>query len=269
MIHDCSFVLCWLFMSPLFVLNSWTVHCSSDKSSTLCRFCSFPAFLHIWTLSSSDCMILRSIFSHWGQLMDSNTTIKKGSNIHWCSRRKHDALRAGCWKLLNRMKISNFFLLLKYIFFSIYYCPSEATEDTCMFPGRQIKYNLPWSSNSKSFHPPALNASCVLLEHQWMFEPFLIVVFESINCPQCEKMDLKIIQSLLERVQICKNAGKLQNLQNVEDLSEEQCSVQLFRTNKGLMNNQHKTKEQSWIIRVTSHSIKNQGFPNFWRGLFE
>ncbi len=26
------------------------------------------------------------------------------------------------------------FLLLKYIFFSIYYCPSEATEDTCMFP---------------------------------------------------------------------------------------------------------------------------------------
>ncbi len=156
-----------------------------------------------------------------------------------------------------------------YIFFSIYYCPSEATEDTRMFPGRQIKYNLPWSSNSKSFHPPALNASCFLLEHQWMFEPLLIVVFESINCPQCEKMDLKIIQSLLERVQICKNAGKLQNLQNVEDLSEEQCSVQLFRTNKGLMNNQHKTKEQSWIIHVTSHSIKNQGFPNFWRGLFE
>ncbi len=25
-----------------------------------------------------------------------------------------------------------------------------------------------------------------------MFEPFLIVVFESLNCPQCEKMDLKI-----------------------------------------------------------------------------
>ncbi len=38
-----------------------------------------------------------------------------------------------------------------------------------------------------------------------MFEPFLIVVFESINCPQCEKMDLKIIQSLLE---ICKNIFK-------------------------------------------------------------
>ncbi len=36
---------------------------------------------------------------------------KKGSNIHWCSRRKHDALRAGGWKLLNRMtKMSTFFL---------------------------------------------------------------------------------------------------------------------------------------------------------------
>jgi len=30
-----------------------------------------------------------------------------------------------------------------------------------------------------------------------MFEPFLIVVFKSLNSPQCEKMDLKIIQSLL------------------------------------------------------------------------
>ncbi len=48
-----------------------------------------------------------------------------------------------------------------------------------------------------------------------MFEPFLIVVFESLSCPQCEKMDLKIIQSLRERVQIL----------NLEDLSEEQCSV--------------------------------------------
>ncbi len=36
----------------------------------------------------------KSIFLLWGQLRDSNTTIKKGSNSHWCSRRKH-ALRAG------------------------------------------------------------------------------------------------------------------------------------------------------------------------------
>ncbi len=31
----------------------------------------------------------------------------------------------------------------------------------------------------KSFQQPALNASCFLLEHQWMFEPFLIVVLKN------------------------------------------------------------------------------------------
>ncbi len=41
-----------------------------------------------------------------------------------------------------------------------------------------------------------------------MIKSFLIVVFESLNCLQCEKMDLKIIQSLLERVQICKRCWK-------------------------------------------------------------
>ncbi len=45
-----------------------------------------------------------------------------------------------------------------------------------------------------------------------MFESSVIVANESLNCPQCEKMDLKIIQSLLERVQIHKNAGKPNNL---------------------------------------------------------
>ncbi len=41
-----------------------------------------------------------------------------------------------------------------------------------------------------------------------MFGPSVIIAYESLGCPQCEKMDLKIIQSLLERVQIHKNAGK-------------------------------------------------------------
>ncbi len=62
----------------------------------------FQHLLHIWTISSSDCMILRSIFSYWGQLRGSNTTIKNmhwSSNIHWRSRR---SLKR---KLLNRMKI--------------------------------------------------------------------------------------------------------------------------------------------------------------------
>ncbi len=49
-------------------------------------------------------------------------------------------------------------------------------------------------------------------------------MFESLNCLQCEKMDLKIIQSLLKRVKK-KNAGKLKIPQDMEDFSEEQCSV--------------------------------------------
>ncbi len=38
-----------------------------------------------------------------------------------------------------------------------------------------------------------------------MFESSVIVANESLSYLQCEKMDLKIIQSLLERVQIHKN----------------------------------------------------------------
>ncbi len=63
-----------------------------------------------------------------------------------------------------------------------------------------------------------------------MFEPSVIAAYESLSCPQCEKMDLKIIQSLLERVQIHKNAAKPKNLWNLKDFSEEQqqfnCSEQ-------------------------------------------
>ncbi len=29
-----------------------------------------------------------------------------------------------------------------------------------------------------------------------MFEPFLIVVFESLNCPQCEKMEDGLMQTI-------------------------------------------------------------------------
>ncbi len=55
-----------------------------------------------------------------------------------------------------------------------------------------------------------------------MFEPSVIAAYESFSCPQCEKMDLKIIQSLLEKVQIHKNAGKPKNLWELKDFSEEQ-----------------------------------------------
>ena len=60
-----------------------------------------------------------------------------------------------------------------------------------------------------------------------MFEPFLIVVFESLSCPQCEKIDLKIIHSVtaVKGSNMQKNAGKLKNLQDLEIFSEEQSSV--------------------------------------------
>jgi len=57
-----------------------------------------------------------------------------------------------------------------------------------------------------------------------MFEPFSIVVFESVNCLQCEKMDIKIIQSLLERVPMSKIVWK-NNFRDLEDLSEEHRAV--------------------------------------------
>ncbi len=41
-----------------------------------------------------------------------------------------------------------------------------------------------------------------------MFLPFVIVVYESLSCPQCENMDLKIIQSLLEGFKYAEDAGK-------------------------------------------------------------
>ncbi len=46
------------------------------------------------------------------------TTITEDSNTHRCSRRRNHVLRAGAWKLLNRMKMCIFFLFcLNIIFF--------------------------------------------------------------------------------------------------------------------------------------------------------
>ncbi len=88
MIYDCFLFCDGCSSVKLISVLQKNPPCPADSSV-------FQHLLHIWTLSSHDCMILRSIFSHWGWLRDSNTTIKNGSNIHWCSRRKHGALRAG------------------------------------------------------------------------------------------------------------------------------------------------------------------------------
>ncbi len=50
-----------------------------------------------------------------------------------------------------------------------------------------------------------------------MFESSVIGVYESLSYPQCEKIDLKTIQSMLGRLQIQKNAGKPNNLWELKD----------------------------------------------------
>ncbi len=102
--------------------------------------------------------------------------------------------------------------------------------------------------------PPPLNAWFFLLEHQWGFEPSVIVAYESLSCPQCEKMDLKIMQSLFERVQIHKNAGKPKNLWSLKDF---------FLKNSKQFNCSGQTRESSWTTitkqknTAVDHSGKN------------
>ncbi len=109
--------------------------------------------------------------------------------------RKHDALRAGGWTLLNRMKMSKFFLFCINInIFPFSAALQKQQKILVCFPEDKLStiyLDLQFTLNPPT--PPALNASCFLREHQWMFEPFLIVEFDSLNYPQCEKMDLKII----------------------------------------------------------------------------
>ncbi len=209
--------------------------------------------LHIWNL--------RSTFSHWGQLRDSNTTIIKGSNIHWCSRRTHDALRSGgggdFW---TGWRCPNFSYFVE-IFF-LYIALRKQQKILACFPEDKLSAIYLDLQIQNVFTPPALNGSCFLLEDQWMFEPFLIVVFGSLNCPQSEKMVLKIIQSLLERVQICKRCWK----------TEESAGHGGFfwRTVLSLtVQNKQGTHEQpSQKKKKHTHIIKNQRFPNVWMGFF-
>ncbi len=72
---------------------------------------------------------------------------------------------------------------------------------------------------------------------------FVIAVFESLNCPQSEKMDLNIIQLLLKWFKYAEDAGEPKNVQELEDFSEEHQAVELLRTNEGLMNNYHNTEK--------------------------
>ncbi len=111
---SCSWVSCW----------SWA---DQKNPPAPAHSLIFQHLLHIWTLSKSDCMILRSIFSHWGQLRDSYTTITKGENIYWCSRRQHNIKSRGMCKF--------FSFCLTIIFFSTGF---RSYINTYMFPRSTI-----------------------------------------------------------------------------------------------------------------------------------
>ncbi len=108
-------------------------------------------------------------------------------------------------RMLQKKKrcIKSFFLIFpKYHIFSSFSTALQKLQKTfkCFPEDKIIQFTLIFKF--KKFSPLALNAWFCLLEHLWVFEPSVIVAYESLSHPQCEKMDLKILQSLLERVQI-------------------------------------------------------------------
>ncbi len=102
------------------------------------------------------------------------------------------------------------------------------------------------------------NPSYFLPEHQWVFEPFLIVVFESLSCARCEKMDLKIIQSLLERVQICKWCWKTEDSAGHGGLYWRKELSLTVQNKQGTLEQPSQNKKQLWsygLLRTKFLSI--------------
>ncbi len=123
-------------------------------------------FSSIFVNLNNDCMISRSIFSYRGQPRDSYATITEDSNTHWCSRRKNHALgRENIW---TEKDVYIFLVFPIYDIFS-FSTALQKLQKSSIFFRRQIKLNLPQSSNSTSFHAPALSACFFLLEYQWAF----------------------------------------------------------------------------------------------------
>ncbi len=95
----------------------------------------------------------------------------KGSNIHWCSRRKHDALRAGGWKLLNRIKMSTFFLFVeKKIFYPFITALWKQQKILACFLEDKLS-TIYLDLQIQKVFTPRLNASYFRLEYQWIIGP--------------------------------------------------------------------------------------------------
>ncbi len=78
-----------------------------------------------------------------------------------------------------------------------------------------------------------------------MFEPSVIVVFESLSCPLSEKMDLKIIQSLLERVQRCRRCCKTEESAGAGGFSSRTALSLSVQNKQGTREQPSQNKQQS------------------------
>ncbi len=144
----------WLFLYFVIVVHESLV--GPEQFNGLLFFRKILQLLHILWFSSIFCIFkpfptLTVGFWHWGQLRDSYTTIANGENIYWCSRRPHNALRAGGCKLLNRMMMCKYFSFCLTVIFFHLVLDFRSYINTYMFPRRQNKYNLPWSSNCQKW----------------------------------------------------------------------------------------------------------------------
>lgn len=63
-----------------------------------------------------------------------------------------------------------------------------------------------------------------------MVSPFVINVYESLICSKCEKMYLKIRESLFERVKYAEDNRKPKNAQDLEDFSKNNWQFSLSQT---------------------------------------
>ncbi len=82
-----------------------------------------------------------------------------------------------------------------------------------------------------------------------MFESSVIVANESLSCPQCEKMDLKTIQSMLERVQMHKQCWKTKSFVGAEGFFLRTADSLTVQDKQGT-HDQLSLNTQLWIIQI-------------------
>ncbi len=71
--------------------------------------------------------------------------------------------------------------------------------------------------------------------------PFVIVMYESLNRPQCEKMDMKSYIPCWKGFKSAKDAAKPENVQDLEDFYDKSWQLNYSGQTIGLMKHYHKT----------------------------